>query len=342
MAVTGHEVNVFRKLPNGTEQEVPCYESYNHHYVSFLRGKNSILTVYDDGSMPPEGVEYNTMHGIHYHSQSDGGNVNKDIPIIQAFSEHNGNEARQSYHGLPPNMVQPIESPNIFAFTPMQINTRNPDGSGRRCRGDCPLPKASRAPPNASYSGILECPCTDRVVKTYGGHFTQTTGVCSAPVKNANECFTAALPMIPHNSTYSTKNVTDISLPEGCFVQHNTDNVYAIIYNDVNASQATCDAPTNATAGHIVGSADVDTTAVSLGLDVNAAKGIVTITISVNDSTDATSWYGVGFNASTMGELPYTIVIDGTGAVSEHKLANHLAGTVLSPSVKVRCLRQTW
>ena len=31
MAVTGWEVDVVRKLDNGTEVSVPCFESYNHH-----------------------------------------------------------------------------------------------------------------------------------------------------------------------------------------------------------------------------------------------------------------------------------------------------------------------
>ena len=44
----------------------------------------------------------------------------------------------------------------------MQINTLNPDGTGTR---GGPLPRASAAPPGAAYSGLLECPCTTRVVK---------------------------------------------------------------------------------------------------------------------------------------------------------------------------------
>ena len=44
----------------------------------------------------------------------------------------------------------------------MQINTLNPDGSGTR---GGPLPASSAAPKGAAYSGLLECPCTTRVVK---------------------------------------------------------------------------------------------------------------------------------------------------------------------------------
>jgi hypothetical protein len=36
-----------------------------------------------------------------------------------------------------------------------------------------------------------------------------------------------------------------------------------------------------------------------------------------------------------MGDLPYAVVVDGAGKVSEHKLADHSGGTVLSASVKV-------
>ena len=46
----------------------------------------------------------------------------------------------------------------------MQIDTHNRDYNGTGYKAG-PLPKKSLAPPNATYSGILECPCTDRIVK---------------------------------------------------------------------------------------------------------------------------------------------------------------------------------
>lgn len=46
-------------------------------------------------------------------------------------------------------------------------------------------------------------------------------------------------------------------------------------------------------------------------------------------------WFGVGFGADAMAGLPYAIVVDGAGTVSEHKLADHAAGTVLQPTVAV-------
>jgi len=48
-------------------------------------------------------------------------------------------------------------------------------------------------------------------------------------------------------------------------------------------------------------------------------------------------WFGVGFNATTMGDLPYAIVVsptsDGPSTVTEHKLGNHDPGHILTPSL---------
>jgi hypothetical protein len=43
------------------------------------------------------------------------------MPTTGTFSEHNGNEARQTYHGLPPGQVVLVEAPEQFLFSPMQI-----------------------------------------------------------------------------------------------------------------------------------------------------------------------------------------------------------------------------
>eukprot|EP00494_Astrolonche_serrata_P006955 UN06980 len=46
-------------------------------------------------------------------------------------------------------------------------------------------------------------------------------------------------------------------------------------------------------------------------------------------------WYGVGFNAGSMEDLPYTIVVDGDGKVTERKLDQHAPGHLIATSVKV-------
>ena len=46
-------------------------------------------------------------------------------------------------------------------------------------------------------------------------------------------------------------------------------------------------------------------------------------------------WFGVGFGAQAMADLPWTIVIDGNGNVTERKLSNHAGGKLLAASIKV-------
>ena len=103
------------------------------------------------------------------------------IPTSQFYSEGNGGEFRKSYHGYPRGYAQLIESPEFFHIQPMQIDTKNRHYNGSDFKPDllpkvrkylfqvdseeCNFPQASAAPADAAYSGLLECPCTDRVVK---------------------------------------------------------------------------------------------------------------------------------------------------------------------------------
>ena len=89
-------------------------------------------------------------------------------------------------------MAQLIDSPTTFHIQPMQIDTKNRHYNGSDFKPDL-LPKASAAPPNAPYSGLLECPCTDRIVKKVDVEYTtQSQGSCATTVGNATECFIAA------------------------------------------------------------------------------------------------------------------------------------------------------
>ena len=72
------------------------------------------------------------------------------VPASQWFSEGNGGEFRKSFHGYPAGMAQLVDSPTTFHLQPMQIDTKNRHYNGTDFRADI-LPKASAAPPNASY-----------------------------------------------------------------------------------------------------------------------------------------------------------------------------------------------
>lgn len=70
--------------------------------------------------------------------------------------------------------------------------------------------------------------------------------------------------------------------------------------------------------------------------------GLVNLTIRHDGTTasitlqgPAAVWFGVGFGATKMADLPYAIIVDGNGAVTERKLADHGPGTLYAPSVKV-------
>ena len=41
MAITGYEMDQVIVHPNGMEESIPCFWSYNHHYVAHLQGANS-------------------------------------------------------------------------------------------------------------------------------------------------------------------------------------------------------------------------------------------------------------------------------------------------------------
>jgi len=159
MAVTGFEVDVVRLTDDGSVSSVPNFQSYNHHYTAHLHGAGIRLPEHAVG-MP------NLRHRLPFEPtgrvEPNGERSRSSaVPHVQAFNEHNGNEARQTYHGLPSGYVQPLLSPQTFVFNPMQINTNAGLGAAR----GGPLPRASAAPAGAKYSGVLECPCTTRVVK---------------------------------------------------------------------------------------------------------------------------------------------------------------------------------
>jgi len=70
---------------------------------------------------------------------------------------------------------------------------------------------------------------------------------------------------------------------------------------------------------------------VTLALEVDGGSNLVNISIS----GPSQYWFGVGFNASQMADLPYAIIVDGNGNVQERKLGDHDPGTQIQTSVKV-------
>eukprot|EP00051_Salpingoeca_urceolata_P026537 m.477668 g.477668 ORF g.477668 m.477668 type:complete len:870 (+) comp20913_c0_seq1:229-2838(+) len=339
MAVVGFEVNQVRKLPDGSEVTVPINVVYNHHFESDMIGKAAklIKVDQDDPRVPRTG---------HHHPYDPEGKVtivhdphaDTETPSSAAFGAANGGEWRKSFHGFAPGFAKIIQSPQAFSFTPMQIDTWNRDKmnltGGPFVPG--PVPLNSLAPkdgPDAIYSGLLECPVTTRIHKVVDGAYaTQIEGSCGYQISSMGECFAAASSMGPANTNYTDATGTDPSMPPGCNLilgalpAPGQQRQARVFYNNANTTGVKCggsDTP--------VVTEGAAQSLVNLSVSLDPAKQEATITMA----GPAAVWFGVGFNAEAMKDEPWAIIVEGTGDVSERKLADQNPGTLLSPSVKV-------
>eukprot|EP01051_Picozoa_sp_SAG22_P005472 SAG22_NODE_326_length_12283_cov_248.386408_3_plen_736_part_00 len=282
------------------------------------------------------------------------------LPYAQTFYIGNGGEYRKSFHGMPPGYAQVLESPSVMHIQPMQIDTKNRDGSmDRPEQGFHPglYPKTVLAPrtgPDAAYSGLLECPCTDRISKKYESTYaTQHAGRCSTQTATADECYAAAATVgVGANATNRTGS--SAALPPGCTTTVSGPRA-AVFFNTKADSTVLC-------GGHgPLRLAGKQQSMVTVALELDVGQDTATITLSGPSAV----WFGVGFGATTvssmalpslvlslelylrrclsspsvypqMAALPYAIVVDGKGEVTERKLANHAGGgSPLSRSVRV-------
>jgi hypothetical protein len=181
MAITGYEVDqVMRKGdkdPYGKvlseDTSVPINMAYNHHHDLSLVGAGSRMekVPYDpkDPNIPAmmrSDPNFVTMAVEHTPSLLG-------IPTNAGLHEGNGGEYRKSFHGFASPVAYLVDSPTSVHVLPMQIDTWNRDAmnvTGSKFVPG-PQPKHSLAPQglDALYSGLLECPLTDKVVKTIPG-----------------------------------------------------------------------------------------------------------------------------------------------------------------------------
>ena len=137
----------------------------------------------------------------------------------------------------PKGFAQLVESPTTFHIQPMQIDTKNRNYNGTGFKPDL-MPAANLAPPDAPYSGLLECPCTDRIQKkveqTYG---TKTFGSCIKTVVNASQCFEAAEQMVngAHGHIDTNATVSSTSLPKDCSMVVYKNGTTVAYFNEGNS-----------------------------------------------------------------------------------------------------------
>jgi hypothetical protein len=129
----------------------------------------------------------------------------------------------------------------------------------------------------------------------------------------------------------STSQGSSTTMPPGCTLSFNAANRSAsLFFNTYTNSSACCGAAVTAIKGSQHVTLGADAVAVALALD-SAAHGNVTITVS----GPVGRWFGVGFDTISMSNSPYAIVVDGTGAITEHVMGEHEAGVQINTSVTV-------
>jgi len=325
MAIVGYEEDQVLRVDGQPDKPVPINAVYNHHYVAWMMGKHATMVKLDGKDRSKTG------HPLLMQSYAlNDPNPDSRIPTSHCFGEGNGGEMRKSYHGFPKGMAQLIDSPSYFVMTPMQIDTWNRNRSMWDPFVPGPEPKSSQAPhsgPDAVYSGHLECPCTDRIVKTAIHTFaTKVSQHCASDVSTASLCFEGVA-----QSQVGTvsQNVSSASptMPAGCSIIAKNNSVIA--YFNTNSSSVPC-GNGKGTAPRVSG---ITNNLITFALDLNPSVpgGQATITLT----GPANVWFGVGLGAQAMADTPNAIIVTGNGTVFEEKLANQQAGTQLPTSVTV-------
>jgi len=330
MAIVGYEVDQVYQTPDG-EEPVPITSAYNHHYGVWIFSPHATMVHrHAHGSHRLQGC--GSVGGRFWDAVTDrdAPHIDGGIPHTQFFSEGNGGEMRRSYHGYPKGYAQLMWSPTKWSVTPMQVDTKNREHKGKGFKAG-PLPRSSLAPPNASYSGLVECPCTTRIRReSYMAYAALREGSCGERPQNASECFMAA-GKVAQSAGLVNRTVHNSSMPPGCSI-----DVDEAIWNDADSS-ITCG--NGGAFQRVVGTAS---SVVNLTVDLQQGDAGAEVTITI--SGPAAAWFGAGFGADSMCQHwdadecsggPYAIIVSGDSVV-ERRLALHGAGAELEPSVVVK------
>ena len=320
MAVVGYECNqVGRDPETGEEYAIPINAAYNHHHGGVLKSTNAVLK---QVPAKPGHAGHADGNGMVWVAEDQRAPAERTGPAATTFHEGNGGEFRKSYHGYSQGHAQLVESPASFHLQPMQIDTwnrSNVDAKGRPTHNFVPgiQPRNSnQLNPAAAYSGLLECPCTDRIVKAVDASTSaRSAGACAtdALVTTASQCHAAAVSQVGVwglGGPLGHINVTtgnDPSMPAGCSVTvsslptQSTDRptTATAFFNTATSQTAECGgAQQGATKmfGAVKGNRPAQP--VGVWLEANATH------LEVTATGPSSVWFGVGINASVMGAKP--------------------------------------
>lgn len=222
---------------------------------------------------------------------------------------------------------------------PMQIDTWNRENVNMTGFWPGPQPKNSQMPHGAEYSGLLECPCTDRITKVVDGSInTAVAGSCPASIMDAASCTAAKIDSAVFLPEGYSKAQTgrDPSKPPGCSItlgwnpSQGKPEEAQVYFNEDATSSVGCGGGGNATAT-LFGAASQSVT----GLEVSVWAEVTQDEIRLTIAGPSAVWFGVGINATVMAQGTYAVVVDGHGNISEHSLGHETAGVVLPTSLKL-------
>lgn len=351
MAVVGFEMDQVRRTDKG-DVSVPITVAYNHHFESTMIGKAASFEREElRGPNDPRAQAHGHGAPLNWRPGDERWVVREpvekagDLPHSQAFGGANGGEFRKSFHGYAPGFVQLIQSPTQMQITPMQIDTwhrekMNISHPTRFVSG--PVPRTSLAPttgPDALYSGLLECPLTTRITKHVQSNAKIHVGApCSSEVASGDECMELARAVLPKHRFAPLQTSQEV----GCFIAGDTwefDLVHVsfkaphgreafALHQELRGRRPTPQPQCGSDARRFVGNSNP---LVNVSVDLDLVQDVATI--SLEGPKDV--WFGVGFNALTMSDQPWAIIVDGNGEVTERKLGYHQPGTLLKASVKV-------
>ena len=142
-------------------------------------------------------------------------------------------------------------------------------------------------------------------------------------------CYTA-VESLANGKVTVNMTISDNSMVPGCFVINFSNNTIAAVYNNIT------DLPNDEVdcgGGNLFeGVLKIDPSLTTIRVQLDSSKSKATITMSGPNG----KYFSVGFNAPSfaMSDKPYTIVVDGTGNVSERKLGAHDPGSVIDQSIR--------
>ena len=179
VALTGYEVDAVRQLPDGSEQSVPLTDAYNHHHNAYIYSSKATLVNVGAGASLSAQTHGGMRDAWEIRRRPRGprarlaaANESLHVPLVAFLVDGNGGEYRKSLHATAEGYAMLVDSPATLAVQPMMINTN--DRARGRAAGSWDLFPAeaygggrnATPPERPMYSGLLECPCTDRKTRS--------------------------------------------------------------------------------------------------------------------------------------------------------------------------------